>query len=91
VGADPEVYWLAGRRAPTRYFDYYLPVRDAGAAAERMRALEHAPPAAIGALPDGDATADLPAIQPFIDAHGYRLAFDREGAKVWLRPGAGPA
>jgi hypothetical protein len=89
VGADPEVYWLARRRSPTRYFDYYLPLRDAQAAAERMRALEHHPPAAIGALPDGDASADLPVIQPFIDGHGYRLAFDAEGAKVWLRPGIG--
>jgi hypothetical protein len=87
VGADPEVYWLARRRAPTRYFDYYLPLRSPRAAAERMRALEHNPPAAIGALPDGDANADLPAIQPFITAHRYRLAFDSEGAKVWLRPG----
>jgi hypothetical protein len=86
AGADPEVYWLARRRAPTRYFDYYLPLRDPAAAAERMQALEHHPPAAIGALPDGDANADLPAIQPFIDAHGYRLALDLEGAKVWLRP-----
>jgi hypothetical protein len=87
VGADPEVYWLARRRAPTRYFDYYLPVRNAGAAAERMRALEHNPPAAIGYLQSGDADADLPVVQPFITAHGYQLAYDSEGAKVWLRPG----
>jgi hypothetical protein len=88
IGADPEVYWLANRRSPTRYFDYYVPLRSPGAAAERMRALEHNPPAAIGALPAGDTDADLPAIQPFIAAHGYRLAYDSEGAKVWLLPGA---
>jgi hypothetical protein len=86
IGADPEVYWLANRRSPTRYFDYYVPLRSPGAAAERMRALEHNPPAAIGALPAGDTDADLPAIQPFITAHGYRVAYDSEGAKVWLRP-----
>jgi hypothetical protein len=86
IGADPEVYWLANRRSPTRYFDYYVQLRSPGAAAERMRALEHNPPAAIGALPAGDTDADLPAIQPFITAHGYRVAYDSEGAKVWLRP-----
>jgi hypothetical protein len=85
AGANPEVYWLSRRRAPTRYFSYFIPLRDAAAARERMAALARNPPAAIGAMVNGDAQADLPVLQPFIDAHRYRLAFELDGAKVWLR------
>jgi hypothetical protein len=85
LGSNPEVYWLADRRAPTRYFDYFLPLRDAQAAAERMRDLERRPPAAVGFLPNGDAQADLATLQPYLDAHGFKLAFELNGAKVWLR------
>jgi hypothetical protein len=86
VGSNPEVNWLADRRAPTRYFDYFLPLRNADARARRLRDLERDPPAAIGAMVNGDAQADLPTLQPFMDAHGYRLAFELNGSRVWLRP-----
>lgn len=85
AGSNPEVNWLARRRAPTRYFDYFLPLRNATARAERVSDLERHPPAAVGAMVNGDAQADMAMLQPFIDAHGYRLAFELDGAKVWLR------
>jgi hypothetical protein len=85
AGANPEVYWLAGRWAASRYFSYFIPLRDAAAARERMADLERDPPRAIGAMVNGDAQADLPVLQGFIDSHHYRLAFELNGAKVWLR------
>lgn len=87
AGSDPEVYWLARRTAPTRYFDFFLPVRSAKAADERMRALEHNPPAAIAAMGDAFTQPDVERLTPFIAAHGYVQAFEQEGARVWLLPG----
>jgi hypothetical protein len=86
AGSDPEVYWLARRTAPTRYFDNFLPLRSRAAKAERTRALEHNPPAAIVAMSDGVANEDLARLRPFMDAHHYVEAFEQEGARVWLRP-----
>ena len=85
AGANPEVYWLAERRAASRYFSYFIPLRDPEAARQRMADLERNPPRAIGAMVNGDAQADLPALQGFIGSHHYRLAFELNGAQVWLR------
>ncbi len=86
AGANPEVYWLSERRASSRFFDYYYPLRSPRFAAERIHDLERRPPVAIGAMPNGDAQADLPTLARFMVTHGYRLSLELSGAKVWLLP-----
>ena len=88
TGSHPEVYWLAHRRAPTRYFDNFRPLADAAAAQERLRDLEARPPAAIGVMPDPDAVADRDRLRSYMDRHGYVIALQLDGAQVWLPRGA---
>lgn len=86
AGYDPQVYWLADRRSPTRFFDSFgLSGRD-DYVAERRRDLFADPPDAVAALPEMlPLDADL---EELVATEGYRLAYD-EGAQVWLRdPGA---
>jgi hypothetical protein len=86
AGSDPEVYWLARRRAPTRYFDNFLPLRSKAAMTERQLALDENPPAAIVAMGDRVAQDDLRRLQPYMREHGYVPAYGPDGAGVWLRP-----
>jgi hypothetical protein len=86
TGSDPEVYWLARRRAPTRYFDNFLPLRSKAAMGERQLALGENPPAAIVAMGDPVAQDDLRRLQPYMREHQYVPAFGPEGTGVWLRP-----
>jgi hypothetical protein len=87
TGSHPEVYWLAHRRAPTRYFDFFPVLTDAAARRERLRDLEASPPAAIGVMPDSDAHDDFETLRRYADAHRYVVALDLSGAQVWLRRG----
>jgi hypothetical protein len=89
TGSHPEVYWLADRRAMTRYFDWFAPLYDPAARSERMRDLEARPPAAIGVMADPDAHADLDTLRDYMDRHGYVIALQLKGAQVWLPRGAG--
>jgi hypothetical protein len=88
TGSHPEVYWLANRRAITRYFDFFIPLRDAAARRERMRDLEAHPPAAIGVMADPDAHSDLEGLRSYMDRHRYVIALQLNGAQVWLPRGA---
>jgi hypothetical protein len=89
TGSHPEVYWLAHRRAMTRYFDWFAPLYDPAARRERMSDLEKRPPAAIGVMSDPDAHSDLDTLRAYMDRHGYVIALQLKGAQVWLPRGAG--
>jgi hypothetical protein len=88
TGSHPEVYWLADRRAMTRYFDWFVPLADPAARRERMRDLERHPPAAIGVMADPDAHTDLDTLRGYMDRHRYVIALQLDGAQVWLPRGA---
>jgi hypothetical protein len=85
VGTDPEVYWLAERRAMTPLFDIFgMRSREDGPA-ERFADFRRSPPAAIVAMPDAEA-AD-PDLDDFLNKMGeeYPPGFELRGARVWLR------
>jgi hypothetical protein len=87
AGAEPQVYWLSNRAAPTRFFDLYPLLWAQGRtaarySAERRAALLSDPPAAVAVPPGQPLDADLTTL---IDRHGYRLAYDLNGGRVWLR------
>jgi 4-amino-4-deoxy-L-arabinose transferase-like glycosyltransferase len=83
VGTDPEVYWLADRRANTPYFDAFRVNRSPEAAALRSNDVVFDPPAAIVAMPDAE-DAD-PAFPALLNLGQYPPAFELRGARVWLR------
>ena len=87
-GSDSEVYWLAHRKAPTRFFHVYPLFWDKSYAAERTHALLTHPPKAIVWIAGAGArekqfAADVLYV---IRNRGYRLAYDKSGARIWLRP-----
>ena len=90
AGSDSEVYWLAGRKAPTRFFHVY-PLRwDKSYAPERKRALLAHPPKAIVWI-YGASNAEKVFgrdVMYVVHHRGYRLAYGKDGAIVWLRHGA---
>jgi len=88
TGSHPEVNWLADRRAPSRYFDFFPVLVDAKARQQRLRDLEASPPAAIGVMPDSDAHSDFDTLRAYADAHRYVIALNLSGAQVWLPRGA---
>ena len=84
VGTDPEVYWLADRRANTPVFDVF-PIfkRSRRWYSRRLLDFIRNPPAAIVAMPDAE-RAD-PLFPDLLDIGVYPPAFEVEGARVWLR------
>lgn len=88
TGSHPEVYWLADRRAPTRYFDFFPVLADPTARQDRLRDLEAHPPAAIGVMPDADARSDFDTLRAYAERHRYVIALQLAGAQVWLPRGA---
>lgn len=84
VGYDPQIYWLAERRAPTRFFDSFGLANRAEYVAERRRDLERTPPDAIVAR--SDAVPD-PDVQALLNRGGYELAFEQDLSRIWLRQG----
>jgi hypothetical protein len=87
AGAEPEVYWLADRTAPTRFFDVYPLYWHQAYGPEREASLLESPPAAAAAI--GVATDGLPYdadVRKLLTRFRYRLAYDHNGARVWLLP-----
>jgi hypothetical protein len=80
----PGVYWLADRFSATKFIDTppsrWVP---SGYAAERRSDLMTRPPAAIGLMPGFRVDPDL---RDVLDRYRYRLAYEVNGARVWLRP-----
>ncbi|MEA2275172.1 MAG: hypothetical protein QOC78_132 [Solirubrobacteraceae bacterium] len=93
AGSDAEVYWLAGRRAPTRFFHAY-PLRwDPRYRVERARALAAHPPAAVVVLPGARQRerAFFADVQGLLRRDRYVLRFTRDGGRVWLLDRSAPA
>ena len=81
-GRWTQVYWAAGRRAPTRFFDHEVSNRRKAWIAERRRDLFARPPRAIVLMPRDRLEPDLLSLMARVP---YRLAYDLRGARVWLR------
>jgi hypothetical protein len=86
AGSEPQVYWLSGRRAPTRFFDLYPLLWAEGQtaarySAERRAALLQSPPAALAVPPGQPVDADLTSL---LHRYPYRLAYNLKDARVWL-------
>ena len=82
AGSNAQVYWLADRRAPTRFFDSFPVVQEAKYKRERDRALRSTPPAAIVIMPN---TPPDDVLRKLILDRRYELAFEERGARVFLR------
>ena len=82
----PGVYWLADRFSPTIFIDTppsrWIP---SGYASQRRWELLTHPPKAIGLMPQYQVDPDL---RDVLRRYRYRLAYEINGARVWLR-GAG--
>ena len=84
AGAAPEIYWLSERRSITPYFDIFALVPDRiGKEASRRASFAARPPAAVVGLENAE-VIDA-AFPPLLRLAPYRLAFERDGARVWLR------
>jgi hypothetical protein len=83
AATDPEVYWLADRHANTPYFDVFPVLRDRRLVRARASDVVHNPPAAIVAMPDAEESD--PSFPALLDLGEYPPAFERKGARVWLR------
>jgi 4-amino-4-deoxy-L-arabinose transferase-like glycosyltransferase len=81
-GLWSQLYWLSGRRAPTRFFDNYVHLERRSFAIERRRDLLTHPPRAIVQMP-GEVLG--PEERSLLRREPYRLAYDLRGARVWLR------
>jgi hypothetical protein len=88
AGGRAEVYWLAERRAPTRFFDTFEVHGDRRYAAERQRDLVRHPPAAI-VIMQTERLEFEPGLRRLVRSLRYREAYGRAGSYVWLRPGRG--
>ncbi|MDQ3739535.1 MAG: hypothetical protein M3389_01200, partial [Actinomycetota bacterium] len=82
AATDPEVYWLADRRASTPYFDVFPLLREKRLVGARANDVAADPPAAIVAMPGAEG-AD-PFFPALLDLHEFPPAFEVEGARVWL-------
>jgi hypothetical protein len=81
-GHAAQVYWLADRRAPTRFFDSFPVVQEEGYRRERNRALRENPPRAIVIMANTEPDDEL---RGLIRELRYQLAFEESGARVFLR------
>jgi hypothetical protein len=81
-GHNAQVYWLADRRAPTRFFDYFPVLYESAYRRERDRDLRSDPPKAIVIMPD---TPPDNALRNLLVTRRYQLAFERGGAQVFLK------
>jgi hypothetical protein len=79
----PGVYWLSDRFSPTRFIDT-PPARwiPSGFPQDRKRDLLAHPPKAIGLMPQYEVDPDL---RDVLRERSYRLAYEVDGARVWLR------
>jgi hypothetical protein len=81
-GHNAQVYWLADRKAPTRFFDSFPVAQEAKYKRERDRALSDDPPKAIVIMPG---TPPDTVLRNLISRLRYQLAFEERGARVFLR------
>jgi hypothetical protein len=88
-GYHDEVYWLADRRAPTRFFDVFGLNADRSYLGERRADLDAHPPAAVIVMDRADLARDGD-LRDFIADEHYTPAYDARGARVLLRPGVAP-
>jgi hypothetical protein len=87
-GGRAEVYWVAERRAPTRFFDVFGLNGDDAYPAERRRDLARHPPAAVVVMSTGSLDED-PGLKQLVVSGRYVQAYARRGSFVWVRPGRG--
>ncbi|MEA2309249.1 MAG: hypothetical protein QOI65_1535 [Thermoleophilaceae bacterium] len=83
AGGRAEVYWVARRRAPTRFFDAFGRNGDPHYPVERRRDLRRRPPAAVVIMSTERLTERD--VQPLIRSRRYVEAYSRGGDHVWLR------
>jgi MFS family permease len=81
-GHSAQVYWLAERKAPTRFFDSFPVEQEASYRRERDRDLQDSPPKAIVIMPN---TPPDEFVRDLITRLRYQLAFEERGARVFLR------
>jgi hypothetical protein len=86
-GGRAEVYWVAQRRAPTRFFDVFGLNGDDAYPAERRRDLARHPPAAVVVMNTDRLSPDL---RKLVVSRRYFQAYARRGSFVWVRPGRRP-
>jgi hypothetical protein len=80
-----EVYWVAERRAPTRFFDIFGLTGDDGRhRADRLRDLTRRPPVAIVVMNTVRLNGD-PDLDGLVRSGRYTKAFSQDGSTVWLR------
>ncbi|MGI8631598.1 MAG: 6-pyruvoyl-tetrahydropterin synthase-related protein [Solirubrobacterales bacterium] len=85
AGSIAQGYWLSNRRAPTRFFHSFPVSFQETYSDERRSDLISSPPAAIAELPGAAKRERGPPVVPDLLAHKpYRLAYERNGARVWL-------
>jgi hypothetical protein len=84
AGGRAEVYWVARRRAPTRYFDAFSRDSDPSYPVKRRRDLRHRPPAAVVIMSTERLRTERD-LKPLIRSGRYVEAYSRAGSHVWLR------
>ncbi|HEX8085550.1 MAG TPA: hypothetical protein VF529_14755 [Solirubrobacteraceae bacterium] len=82
AATDPEVYWLADRRASTPYFDVFPLRRERRLVGARANDVAYDPPKAIVAMPDAEESD--PWFPALLDLHEFPPAYEADGARVWL-------
>jgi hypothetical protein len=81
-GHAAQVYWLADRKSPTRFFDDFPILQESKYRKERDRTLAEDPPSAIVIMPN---TPQDPSLRNLIVRLRYQLAFEERGARVFMR------
>jgi hypothetical protein len=84
AGGRAEVYWVARRWAPTRYFDAFSRNSDPSYPVKRRRDLRRRPPAAIVLMSTEPLRGERD-LKPLIRSGRYALSYSRSGNRVWLR------
>jgi hypothetical protein len=80
--SQPEILWLADRRAPSRIFDEYSLTASRGYRGERLAALRRHPPAAFVALARDRLDPEIAAL---VARLGYREVLDSPAGRIWMR------
>ena len=87
---NPELYFLSGRRNPTRFYNSALGIRDDGDLQAVLETLRRAPPALVFFRPDDKyVTEQAVRIMAFVRAH-YEPLESRAGFEIFRYPEAPP-
>jgi hypothetical protein len=84
AGTRAELYWLADRRAPNRFFDTFALLGSSRYPRQRDRQLARRPPDAV-AFVAPKRLSDDPPVERLVRRGPYELAYSRDGSTVWLR------